>query len=115
MEVRDIVRRAARELGGDPTSGIRLEIPRHLQKNLRSLESVSFALKRKHNGMRRNIKFDDDRMDLVLDFCTNPSDPASAWKKIRPEQAALVKSKVAGQGQASEEMTGDEIGRLLDE
>ena len=63
--------------------------------------------------MKRNIKFDDDRMDLVLDFYINPSDPDRPWKKIRPDQAALVKGKITGM--ALEEMTGDDIGRLLDE
>ena len=109
VEVRDIVRRAARELGGDPSSGIRLEIPRFLQRNLKALESVSFALKRKHAEMKRNIKYDDEKMDLVLDFCINPSDPDSTWKKIRPDQAALVRGKIAGNA-SSEEMSGDDIG-----
>ena len=63
---------------------------------------------------KRNIKFDDERMDLVLDFCINPADPSKSWKKIRPDQAAIVKSKIAGQ-QGSEEMSGEEVGRLLDE
>ena len=53
-------------------------------------------------------------MDLVLDFCINPADPSKTWKKIRPDQAAIVRSKIAGQ-QGSEEMTGEEVGRLLDE
>ena len=65
-EVRDIVRRAARELAGDLQSGIRLEIPQFLQPNLKALESVSYVLRRKHPGMKHNVKFDDEKMDLVL-------------------------------------------------
>ena len=114
VEVRDIVRRAARELAGDPQSGIRLEIPQFLQPNLKALESVSYALRRKHPGMKRNVKFDDEKMNLVLDFCVNPTDPDATWRKIRPDQAALVKHKIARQ-QTSIELSGDDIGRLLDD
>ena len=72
VEVRDIFRRAARELAGSPEAGIRLEIPQYLQPSLKSLEAVSYALKKKFPGIRRNIKFDDEKLDLVLDFCTDP-------------------------------------------
>ena len=77
------------------------------------MESVSYALKKKHPNIKRNVKFDDERMDLVLDFCVDPSDPSCSWKKLRPEQANIVKKKIAGQ-QGSDEMTEDEIGRLLE-
>ena len=82
VEIRDIVRRAAKELGGDPGAGVRLEIPQFLQSSLKALESVSFALKKKHPNTRRNIKFDDERMDLVLDFCLEPSEDDARWRKI---------------------------------
>ena len=69
QEICDTVRRVAKELAGEKDAGIRLEIPRYLQSSLKSLEAVSFALKKKNPEMKRNIKFDDDYMDLVLDFC----------------------------------------------
>ena len=47
VEVRDIVRRAARELAGSLEARIRLEIPQFLQPSLKSLESVSYSLKKK--------------------------------------------------------------------
>ena len=71
-EVRDTIKRAARELAGDQSTGIRLEIPGYLQTSLKALEAVSFALKQKNLDMRRNVKFDDAEMDLVLDFSVDP-------------------------------------------
>ena len=115
QEIRDVVRRGARELAGDPTTGIRLEIPRHLQKNLKALESVSYALKRKHPGLRRNVKFDDDALDLVLDFCVDPDKDGAVWKKLRPAQARAVRTRlVAAGGEPSVEVDQDELDSLLD-
>ena len=101
-EIRDTIRRAAKELAGDPLAGIRLEIPGHLQSSLKPLEAVSFALKKKHPGLRRNVKFDDSVMDLVLDFSVDP-DGGAPWRKLRPSQALAVRSKMKGGD-------GDEVG-----
>ena len=115
VEIRDIVRRAAKELGGDPGAGVRLEIPQFLQSSLKALESVSFALKKKHPNTRRNIKFDDERMDLVLDFCLEPSEDDARWRKIRPDQASRVKKKLGGSGpSSSDEVTGEDVEKLQD-
>ena len=70
VEIRDAVRRAAKELAGDNGAGIRLEVPRGLQPSLKALEAVSYNLKQKNNGIKRNIRFDDLAQDLVLDFNT---------------------------------------------
>ena len=92
-EVRDIVRGSARNLAGDPRAGIRLEIPAHLQKNFQALETVSYGLRKKYPGLRRNLKFNDAEMDVVLDsrlpLCEN-------WRRIRPDQALLSIPKSAG-------------------
>ena len=83
VDVRDAVRGAAKELAGSPDAVIRLEIPTSLQPSLKALETVSFHLKKKHPKLRRNIKFDDAEMDLVLDFSTDP-DFGAPWRKVRP-------------------------------
>ena len=85
-EVRDTIRRLARELAGNPSAGIRLEVPRFLQPSLKALEAVSFNLKKKNPSMRRNVKFDDDAMDLALDFNLDP-EGSGVWRKIRPAEA----------------------------
>ena len=56
------MKRAAKELAGTRDAGVRLEIPQSMQPSLKALESVSFHLKQKYPGMRRNIKFNDQEM-----------------------------------------------------
>ena len=108
------MRRAARELVGSPNAGVRLEVPQFLQTSLKALKSVSYALKQKNPGMKRNVKYDDSVMDHMLDFCVDPAAPDAQWRKIRPDQAALVKAKVT-KNTRSEEILGADLGRLLDD
>ena len=56
VAIRDAIRGMVRELGGDPNAGVRLEILYGLQSDLKALESVSYNLKKKFPGMRRNIR-----------------------------------------------------------
>ena len=107
-EVRDAIRRGARELAGDPDAGIRLEIPGHLQTSLKALEAVSFGLKQPK--MRRNVKFDDAELDLVLDFSLDP-DGGAPWRKIRPAQAITAKAKLGKSGAG--EVNDDELDTML--
>ena len=86
VQVRDAVRRGAKELAGDRDAGVRLEIPYSMQSSLKALESVSYHLKQKHPKIRRNIKFDDDEMSLVLDFNTDP-DGSGTWRQVGAAQA----------------------------
>ena len=72
---------------------MRLEIPDNLRPSLRALESVSFTLKKKHPGLKRNVKFDDEVLDLVLDINLEENGP---WRKIRPERAMVVKLSLLG-------------------
>lgn len=106
VDFRDIVRKVAYNLAGEPGSGIRLEVPHHLMKNFKALESASYKLKQKFKNMRRNIKFDDERCDLCLEFKLKEGSP---WKRIRPEQA---KEMQRAEGEA-EELSVDDITSLL--
>ena len=84
MEARDVVRGAATNLGGHgPDVGIRLEIPRHLRGAMRALQSLSYEIRTRHAGSRRNILFDDEAMDLVLDFSVGDG----PWRRVSSEQA----------------------------
>ena len=89
-DVRDAVRRAAKNLAGAPDTGIRLEIPNALQSSLKALEAVSYELRQKHPGIKRSIKFDDDQMDLVLDFNIRPED-GGEWKRVTAVQGKVMK------------------------
>ena len=113
VEVRDAVRRAARELAGDPGTGMRLEIPYNLQPSLKALEAVSFNMKQKNSKIRRSIKFDDQAMDLVLDFNVDP-DGDGAWRQVTAEQAKKMRAKIQAKGGRAAADTDDELDGLMD-
>ena len=108
VAVRDAIKRAARELGGEAGFGIRHEIPNALQSSLKALEALSFHLKQKHPGIKRNIKFDDMTKDLVLDFSINPD--AGDWKRVTATQAVQMKTKFS---RGNTEVTNNELESLL--
>ena len=109
VDLRDVVRAAAYNLANHPDSGIRLEIPHHLMANFKALSSASYQLKQKFPQCKRNMKYDDESTDLVLDFKTGQDQP---WRKLRPAQA-----KGIGRGTSShvEEMSTDDMTELLEE
>ena len=113
VEIRDIVKRAARELAGCPDAGIRLEVPQHLQSSLKALEAVSYAPKQKNPGMRRNVWYDDSTVDLMLDFCLDPSELEPQWKKIHPDQSVIVRAKTASRSRSTEELISTDLDSLL--
>ena len=88
VDTRDMVRRSASNLAGHKDKGVRLEIPEFLRPSLRALESLSYMLKQSNPSLKRNVKFDDEVLDLVMDVRINESAP---WRKIRPAQALEAK------------------------
>ena len=84
-----------------------------MQGTLKALESVSYNLKKKKPNMRRNIKFDDSTMSLVLDFNTDPLAVGSAWRRVTPEQALQLKQKLGNQNQTSD-ISNKELEDMLD-
>ena len=68
VETRDAVRSAAPKLAGRKDLGMRLEIPESLRPSLRALESVSYLMKKNNPALKRNVKFDDETLDLVMDL-----------------------------------------------
>ena len=106
-ELRDVVRGAAFNLAGQSEAGIRLEIPHHLMSNFKALNAASYRLKTKFAGCKRNIKYDDDCNDLILDFKTNNE---SGWRRLRPSQA---KGLLRDEGGLAEEMTAADMTGLL--
>ena len=92
-EMRDRVRSHASNLAKLPASvkaGVRMEIPDFLQANFRALEQVGYRIKQGNQRARRNILFDDDRLDLALDV--KPDDGLD-WVRILPAQARRAKAK----------------------
>ena len=113
MEVRDAVKRAAKELAGQKDAGVRLEIPYSLQPSLKALEAVSYHLKQKNPGLRRNIKFDDQQMDLVLDFNPDPEN-RDGWRTVTAAQALEMKKKIKTTSGKSVTITDDELSGMMD-
>ena len=112
VEVRDVVRRAAKELGGCPDSGIRLEILVSLKPSLKVLESLSYSLKVNNKDIKRSIKFDDTAMDLVLDFNTDPSN-GGTWKRVTATQAKGMKTRLGGVAGGAQNITDGELEGML--
>lgn len=111
IEMRDTVRAAASNLSGHRGSGLRLEIPDFLRPALRSLESVSYTLKRTHPSMKRNVKFDDENLDLVMDIKLSEEEP---WRKIRPSQAKEAKKgQVVPSREGGSELNADDLQAMM--
>ena len=107
IELRNVVRAAAYNLAGHPEAGIRLKIPHHLMANFKALNAAAYKLKSCYSGCKRNIKYDDELCDLVLDCKT---DEESSWKKIRPIQA---KEFLKDNGGAADELLVAKLTELL--
>ena len=111
-DIRDAVRGAARNLAGKGSDyGIRLELPNHLKSAMKVLQSVSYDLKQRHPESRRNVLFDDEAMDLVLDVCID----GQTWRRITTAQAK-TRSKKTKAKKTSDRMNLDEeeLDKLLD-
>ena len=65
-------------------AGIRLEVPTHLRRVFRLLESHGGELKKAHPSVKRAIKFDDASRSLVLDVKINEGE---GWMRVDPEMA----------------------------
>ena len=96
-ECRETILSYARNLSGyvnkdgDPSAGLRLEIPDFLASTHKLLLNVCFYLKTKHGKETRQIiKFDDIDQSLYLAFKMNGSDQ---WKRITPKMAATYRER----------------------
>ena len=97
---------------GDRDAGIRLEVPRSLQNSLKALEAVSFALKKNNPALRRNVKFDDEAEDLLLDFNLDP-DGGKPWRRLMPAQAKAMRSKLRSEAPGAQEVGEDELDSMM--
>ena len=92
-QVRDAIKAAAPNLANfRESAGMRLHIPDHLQKEFHALMNLSYDLKKKHPGLKRNIKFDEDDGGLFMDFRLN-DDNGTEWKRVKPAQAVRANGK----------------------
>ena len=110
-EVRNAVKAQASNLANHRDKvGMRLEVPNHLQKEFKLLMNTDFDLKRKHKDMKRNVKFDEDEMNMFMDVQLRKD---GAWNRIKPDQAKGAGSRLRTSGPT--ELKTQDIIRLMDE
>ena len=86
-EARDAVRAGAVALGRSTTPcGLRIDIPEHLKSDFKALETTAYRIRTKNRGAKTNIKYDDVKMGLVLDFRVGEGD----WLTVDAEKARRV-------------------------
>ena len=90
-QIRDAVKVVAPNLANHrETAGMRLHKPDHLQKEFHALMNLSFDLKKKHPGLKRNIKFDEEDFGLFMDLKLSED---LDWKKVKSAQAINANKK----------------------
>ena len=110
-EARDVVKAAAKNLSTFGSEyGVRLELPNHLKTTMQNLQAVSFDIKKRHPGARRNVFFDDGAQDLVLDFCTSEGQP---WRRVSAKQAKASKAKRARDPVGGRDIGDGELDEIL--
>ena len=87
VRIRDEVRALSRNLGGDTTAGVQLEVPDHLRGKFQTFQSLAYQLKKKHPLLKRNIKLVDSNLGLVMDV---KLDGDSGWKAVQYEDANAI-------------------------
>ena len=96
VESRDLTASYARNLGeftdgnNRPTAGLRPDIPSFLGGVHRTLLQYGFGLKTRYkSGFKRNIRFEDAELSLVIDICLPNSNgtPGSEWTTVSYERA----------------------------
>ena len=86
--LRDEAKTLARNLRGESREvGVQIEVPDHLRGRFQTFQSLAFELKKKNPALRRNIKFMDQTMDLVMDVKLGPD---AEWKAVQYEDASAI-------------------------
>ena len=86
--MRDEVKALGKNLNGrDQTIGIQIEVPDFLRGRYQTFQSLAFQMKKKHPTLKRNIKFIDSEMTLIMDV---KLDADTNWKTIQYEDASAV-------------------------
>ena len=108
-QIRDAVKAAASNLANfDDAVGMRLHLPDHLQKDFHALMNLSFDLKKRNPGLKRNVKFDEEDCGLFMDF--RLEDKAD-WKRVKPAQAAAATKRRNKKG--TQDLDAEELKSLL--
>ena len=111
-DVRDAIKGSAKNLAGKGRDyGVRLELPDHLKSAMKALQSASYEIRTKFPEARRNVLFDDETLDLVLDFSVGEGKP---WKRMTSAQAMERKRRRPADGSGKVALREGELDSLLD-
>ena len=103
-QIRDEVKAAASNLANHrDTAGMKLHVPDHLQKDFQALMNLSYDLKKKHQNLKRNIKFDEEDGGLFMDLKV---EEGAEWIHVKPAQA-LAANKKRGTGRTRSTNEGE--------
>ena len=97
VRLRDEVKALARNLKGSADAGIQMEVPDFLRGRFQTFQSLAFEMKKKNPALRRNIKFLDAEMELVMDVKLNAE---SDWKTVQYEDASAILPTTRGRTQS---------------
>ena len=91
IAMRDEIKSLGKNLkGNDRAVGMQMEPPDHLRGQYQSFQKLAYHLKKKHPGLRRNVKFLDTDMCLTMDVCLTPT---SGWKTVEYVDAKSILGK----------------------
>ena len=95
-QIRDTIKAAASNLANfREEAGMRLHVPDHLQRDFQRLMNLSYDLKKRYQGLKRNIKFGKEDRGLFMDLKLSED---KEWKRVKPEQAAAATKGGIGTG-----------------
>ena len=108
IEQRDGVRAKANNLDGrDRATGCQMEPPDHLRSQYQAFQSLAYCLKKKSPTLRRNLKFDDRNLCLIMDINTGDT-----WKTIEYDTARdLLKRR----SERTSSMSRNELREILND
>ena len=107
VATRDYVRTHAKNL--KEGASLRLDIPPHLRGDYAQLQDLGFRLKKSNETCKRNIKFNDQNMELVMDFCVDEE----TWRTVNVAEAKNFLSTKTKKRQNS--VTSNDLCNLIDE
>lgn len=109
-EARDTVKAAGKNLGGETTAGMRLNVPGFLLDNYRILASIGYNIKESKRDVKRAIKFDDENLDLMLDIRVD-----NEWRRISPSEARTAARENPNIRIGPKRMQGGDIAAMIGE
>ena len=86
IDQRDAVKAAARNLRGNGTAGVQMDPPDHLRRQYQTFQQLAYQIKKRNPLLKRNVKFDDVSMNLIMDINTGQGSD-DGWQTIRFEDA----------------------------